>query len=617
MKTFFQLFESYLTDKNGLENYFELPVRSCKINRKAKLMIISMISQKFVPFDEIEMIEKEISREFGLNCTRVEFIYENLPFSAEYAADIFKLLRRDHAKLNGFLTGATVQFENNNLNINLKNGGLPVMKEVGVDKLIRDYINGHFQMLISISFDGATITTDEMFAESVANIETYVPTPTTPPPARGSASYSPAPPQQKPKPTRSYSSSSSVKVNGESVAGKSAEQLGYYPDSAQIVFGSAIHTVPTPIGEVSPEDGAAVIFGKIFKTDFVKTRSGNRYIITMYITDYTGSYILKMFTTEREFESLDKEVLSVKGGVHAVIKGKITLDTYENDYVMKPVALMTVKPYEVTDMSEDKRVELHMHTIMSSKDGIATAEDLINTAFKWGHKAIAVTDHGVVQAFPNAMNAVEAIRRGGGEFKVIYGTEAYFVNDYVDAVTGESDLPLNAEMIVFDVETTGLNPNAERLTEIGAVRIKDGEIIEEFDTFVNPERHIPEKITELTGITDDMVKDAPDEATALKMLMDFAGDKPLIAHNATFDMSFIKATAKRNNIDYDPVYIDTLPMAKSLLTNLKKHKLDIVAKELGLDDFNHHRACDDARVLGQIFNRFIEMFKKVTKNKYK
>ena len=594
MKTFFELFKSYLQDTKSLQQYFELPILSCKINRQNRLMKITIQSQKYHNYDETLALELNIQREFKLNAVRVEFVYENIPFSAEYATDVFKLLKRDHPKMNGFLNGAECKFSDNILSIELKNGGLSVMREIGADKLIKDYINGHFQTNIKLDFQGITETTEQMLRDNVLSAVAYnpAPVPDAPPPLKNDVAYTPK--------------NTNKKAPAPIATGKTPAQLGYYPDTAEIVIGHAIRTAPTPISDVSAEDGNAVIFGKIFKTDYFKTRAGNRYIVTMYITDYTGSYILKCFANEGEFQSLDNAILSKKGGTYAVVKGDITLDTYENDYIMKPTAIMTVKNYEVEDLSEDKRVELHMHTIMSSKDGMTPAEDLINTAYKWGHKAVAITDHGVVQAFPNAMNAVEKIRKGGGEFKVIYGVEAYFVNDYIDAVTGDSELSIDDEMIVFDVETTGLNPNEERLTEIGAVRIRDGEIIDEFDIFVNPEKAIPPKIIELTGITDQMVKDAPKEREALEMFMEYAGDCPLIAHNATFDMSFIRAAAKRCEIEYNPVYIDTLPMAKALLPNLSKHKLDVVAKALELPEFNHHRACDDARVLGQIFNKFID-----------
>ncbi|MBQ7128577.1 MAG: PHP domain-containing protein, partial [Clostridia bacterium] len=215
------------------------------------------------------------------------------------------------------------------------------------------------------------------------------------------------------------------------------------------------------------------------------------------------------------------------------------------------------------------------------------------------------TDHGVVQSFPAAMNAVEKIRKSDPNFKIIYGVEAYFVNDFVSAVKGDKNEPLKGEFVVFDVETTGLSPSTDRLTEIGAVRLKNGEIVEEFDTFVNPKMPISQKITELTGITNEMVKDAPDETQALEMFMQFCGDDILIAHNADFDMSFINAATTRSGIKYNPTYIDTVPMARSLLPNIKNHKLDTVANALKLPAFNHHRACDDARILGQIFAEFI------------
>ena len=262
-----------------------------------------------------------------------------------------------------------------------------------------------------------------------------------------------------------------------------------------------------------------------------------------------------------------------------MVYGRINYDDYLRDYVMRPSSISTVEAVETQDTAEEKRVELHLHTSMSAMDGMTPAGDLVMRAYQYGHPAIAITDHGVVQAFPDAAKAQRKIRKKGGDIKIIYGVEAYMVNDVITAATG-GDEPFDGTFVVFDVETTGINAAKERLTEIGAVRMVNGEKTEVFKTYVNPERPIPEHITELTGIDDRMVADAPLEEEAVRQFLAFCGDSILVAHNAKFDMGFIEAAAKRHDIPFDNPSIDTLVLCRSLLTETRNHKLDTVAKAL-------------------------------------
>lgn len=352
---------------------------------------------------------------------------------------------------------------------------------------------------------------------------------------------------------------------------------------------------------MSQESGRVVIWGDVFLSDNRLSRDGKTAILSYSITDYTSSINLKVITDKKSAEAFEK----IKKGTTLLLRGEVTYDKYDRDIVVRPNDILLVEHTKRKDLSEEKRVELHLHTNMSSMDAVTGADKLVQTAYEWGHQAVAITDHGVAQAFPDAMNALDAIRSKGGEFKVIYGVEGYFVddtagNDTQSAIYGDQDAALTDEFISFDVETTGLNVQSEHLTEIGAVKIRNGEIIDSFDTFVNPGKPIPGKITELTGITDAMVKEAPSESEALRAFFDFCGEDILIAHNARFDMSFIQAAAKRSKMPCDYTYIDTVPLCKSLY-KIKNHKLNTVAEHLKLGDFNHHRACDDAEVLGKIF----------------
>ncbi|MCI8500991.1 MAG: PolC-type DNA polymerase III, partial [Oscillospiraceae bacterium] len=372
-------------------------------------------------------------------------------------------------------------------------------------------------------------------------------------------------------------------------------------DSATLISGRKFSAPPVRIADLSQESGRVVIWGDVFLSDNRLSRDGKTAILSYSITDYTSSINLKVITDKKSAEAFEK----IKKGTTLLLRGEVTYDKYDRDIVVRPNDILLVEHTKRKDLSEEKRVELHLHTNMSSMDAVTGADKLVQTAYEWGHQAVAITDHGVAQAFPDAMNALDAIRSKGGEFKVIYGVEGYFVddtagNDTQSAIYGDQDAALTDEFISFDVETTGLNVQSEHLTEIGAVKIRNGEIIDSFDTFVNPGKPIPGKITELTGITDAMVKEAPSESEALRAFFDFCGEDILIAHNARFDMSFIQAAAKRSKMPCDYTYIDTVPLCKSLY-KIKNHKLNTVAEHLKLGDFNHHRACDDAEVLGKIF----------------
>ena len=284
------------------------------------------------------------------------------------------------------------------------------------------------------------------------------------------------------------------------------------PETARAVLGPVPKGKPTPLREAALDMGVIVVWGEIFAVESKETRDKSRKIYAIDITDYTGSVTLKIIQDARECQALDK----LKSGMALLVRGELEYDKYDRENVMRPKAIATVDMVKVVDDALEKRVELHLHTSMSDMDGMTPAAALIKQAHQWGQKAVAITDHGVAQAFPEAMNTVEAIRKEDPEFKVLYGTEAYFVNDLVPAVSGDSRQPLDQDFICFDLETTGLSPQNDRITEIGAVRLHNGEITDRFDIFVDPERPIPEKITQLTSITDEMVKGAPKEAEALE-----------------------------------------------------------------------------------------------------
>lgn len=381
--------------------------------------------------------------------------------------------------------------------------------------------------------------------------------------------------------------------------------LPIYIDTAQTIwakFSGSIKDTPIPIKSITPDLGRCTVWGEVFFKDINPTRKGDKFRINIYITDFTGSTQIKLYVENGQEGWLD----SIGKGTCLLVKGSLVNDKYENDYVFDPIIISTVDKYERIDKAEEKRVELHLHTKMSQMDGMSDAKDLIQRAHKWGHRSVAITDHGVVQAYPEIMKTVEGIRKKDPEFKAIYGCEAYFVNDLVPALNGECDEPFDGEFIVFDYETTGFSPVSERITEIGAVLVRNGEIVDTFSSFVNPHKPIPRKVVELTGITDEMVKNAPDESEVIPEFFEFCGNRLMVAHNSPFDMSFTHAAAKRVGVPFNNPSLDTVPMARALLPDIKNHKLDTVADALGLGDFNHHRAVDDSTMLAMIFVKLLK-----------
>ena len=377
-------------------------------------------------------------------------------------------------------------------------------------------------------------------------------------------------------------------------------------DTASTIYGNVIKINPISIREVSPQENFATVWGDVFYIDSHETKDSKSIIYSIYITDYTNSIIVKIIENKNKISYVEK----IKIGTTLLVQGEISDDKYDHEIVIRPKHINTVLKNQIVDNAEKKRVELHLHTNMSAMDGMTPASKIIETVHSWGHTAVAITDHGVAQAYPEAMNTANSINKNGGDIKIIYGVEAYFVNDMLPIVTGDEERDLDDEYICFDLETTGLNANFDKIIEIGAIRVKGNEILDEFCTFVNPKTSISANTTELTGITDDMVENAPCEEEAIKKFIEFCGKNPvLVAHNANFDTSFVKSACKRLKIDFNFTYVDTVPISRALIMSVKNHKLDTVAKYLKIPEFNHHRASDDARALAYIFIKLMKMAK--------
>lgn len=376
------------------------------------------------------------------------------------------------------------------------------------------------------------------------------------------------------------------------------------PEDKDIFYGRNFEGEETEIHEIIDEMGEVVVRGKIIQLETREIRN-EKTIVMFAVTDFTDTIKAKVFTkNERLPELLDK----LKEGAFIKMKAVAMMDQFEHDIALGSVSgIKTIPDFteKRMDHSPVKRVELHCHTTMSDMDGVTDVKKLLKTAMGWGHQAMAITDHGVVQAFPDANHCVE-----GKDFKVIYGMEGYLVDDIKNIVTDSRGQSLDSTFVVFDIETTGFSAVNDRIIEIGAVKVENGVITEKFSEFVNPERPIPFEIEKLTSINDRMVEDAPNISVILPRFMDFCKGSVLVAHNADFDTGFIRHNCEVLGLPYDYTYVDTLGIARSFLEGLKNYKLDTVVEAMGCTLANHHRAVDDAGATADVFVRFLERFKK-------
>jgi len=377
--------------------------------------------------------------------------------------------------------------------------------------------------------------------------------------------------------------------------------------AGKLIYGRSFDDKPMELSKVDAEMGEITFQGKILSVSTRQIRN-ERTILQFDVTDFTDSITVKMFVKNENLSALTS---SIKEGAFVKIKGVTTIDKYDGELVIGSVSgIMEAEDFTKKrwDHAPEKRVELHCHTKMSEMDAVSDTVEVVKRAHDWGQKAVAITDHGVVQAFTDADHYMKSLPKDD-PFKVIYGVEGYLVDDLQDIAVNAKGQSLNGTYVVFDLETTGLISVKDQIIEIGAVKVAGGEITDRFSTFVNPGRPLPEKIVKLTGITDNMVKDAPEISGVLKDFLDFISDAVLVAHNAGFDMGFLEQSMRYQDLESDFTYVDTVALSRVLLPNLSKYKLDTVAAALKISLENHHRAVDDALATAEIFLKFVDMLK--------
>ena len=393
---------------------------------------------------------------------------------------------------------------------------------------------------------------------------------------------------------------------GGKSGGKPTEAKAAPPSEA--FYGKPFRGTPVSMKDLSLDMGTVIVEGKVFNIDHKELKKRNAWVVKFDMTDNTNSVRISRFLEAGEAKPI---LDNVKLGAILRVQGKPIEDRFENELVLKPYAMMPGAMEKRKDTAPNgKRVELHLHTTMSNMDALTVTADAVKQAAAWGHRAIAITDHGVVQSFPDAMKAASKAKVAGTDenIKILYGCEGYYVNDVDDRIVvhGEQDMTFDQEFVAFDLETTGLSSRDDRIIEIGAVILKNGVERDRFQTFVDPERPLDPKIVELTGITQDMLKGAPKIQEVLPQFLDFIGGRVLVAHNSDFDTGFIRAECERQGLPYTYTAADTLILSQNLLSHLNKFKLNIVSEALSLPDFNHHRAGDDAMTCGLIMTKLME-----------
>ena len=534
--SFVNVFGKYLDSE--INNKFEsFDIQNLKIYKTKNIIEINLFSNLSVLSKNIiNKTEENLKSKLKLNKVKIFTKYNSKLFNENYFPEITSTLSLQGVPVKGFLDNVAVSYKDNKLDINLKYGGIDILNQSECAQKIKKIILEEFNLNVDVNFSGVTSLNNSKKQELLKILDFQKSQPeevkTTNHNDNNFIQLEPPSKQSKIKPNKK-SDNCKFKFNKNS--------LPIEISDCKPLLGKLISQDPIPINSF-PDEGSKVTFwGDIFHTQTFYTRDGKKTIIIIYFTDYTGSITVKIILDKEKTDVIDQ----LKIGQTILISGEIFFDRFDKELVLRSNNINILTKVIAVDEAETKRVELHAHTNMSAMDGIPSATELINHAYSIGHKAVAITDHGVVQSYPEAAQAISKIKKNGGKFKVIYGIESYLVNNIFKINNKQN---ISNQFVIFDVETTGLNATYEKITEIGAVKIVDGKIVDKFSCLVNPRKPIPPNITVLTGISNDMVKDSPDETTVIPEFLKFCKDSILVAHNAPFDIRFITSAASRLNL---------------------------------------------------------------------
>ncbi len=598
-KTLLEIFSRYLPDGENrrlMEKAYL--VGNMRVDKNLRMMELDFSFSELIPKQKLYKLEADIAKAYSLSSVRLFPRYDRTLFTENYFSEILSEAYRTNLISRSFLQDCRTEFQGNHITLDIPfgDGGVGFIEYNHIGKKLADMIRREFDLDFEITFkkrEGYHYDRAAAMQEQLKKFKTARPIASDrTEPAMKNAPAPIAEAVQKRASVYETAAPMFTDDKGHFHIGNSV----YDMEGALPLLGEPFEITPSPIFYMT-KPGPVVAVGEILDKEIADRKSRGRYKVEFCITDYEASVMIRTAVTDEELLPFQ----NLSDGMQVAIRGNLRFDTdFDGELILEPYSIMQIKRVERVDDAPEKRVELHLHTNMSQMDAIIPPDMAVKMAYRWGHPAVAITDHGNVQGFQEAMKAA-----GKLGMKVIYGMEAYYVNDEAKAIYGDTGTTFEDEFVVFDIETTGLSPITCKITEIGAVKVKNDEILDVFNTFVDPEEPIPEEITTLTGITDEMVAGAPKTKEAVQMFLDFIGDRMLVAHNASFDISFIRKAAGDHELTFVNPYLDTLSMSRYVNPDLKKHKLDAIADYFGLGDFNHHRASDDAEMCARIFYRMV------------
>ena len=569
---FLNMFPDYVPPEKLQTSLSQAAIAAADIDPASRSVTVAVHSESYIPQRLLSQAEKDIAGLYGLSRLTLTATHPASELQKIEPEELMQLFVSRDSMTRGSLAGAKWLWEDCDLHIQLVANGKDALLELvpAVEKALRE----RFAAPVTITIEAGEALEGKALFDAMASLR------------EKSLSAMPTPTVRKEKP-------------------KTA------PTADDMLYGKPFRGSAVPMKDLSLDMGSVIVEGRVFNVDHKELKKRNAWVIKFDMTDNTGSIRISRFMDAGEAKPF---LENVKPGAVLRIQGKLTEDRFENDTVLKPFAMTTGSMPKRQDTAPgEKRVELHLHTLMSNMDALTNTAEAIQQAAAWGHRAIAITDHGCCQSFTDALHTVEGKKppkvAGTDEIiKILYGCEGYYVNDVDDRVVvhGDQDMTFHEEYVAFDLETTGLSSKTDRIIEIGAVILKDGQEIDRFQTFVDPGRPLERKIVELTGITDEMLRGAPGIEEVLPKFLDFIGGRVLVAHNSDFDTGFIRAECQRLGYDYTYTAADTLILSQNLLTHLNKFKLNLVSDALNLPDFNHHRAGDDAFACGLIMWKLME-----------
>ena len=573
------LFPGFPLPEELVEALGRLAVVHAELDRETRTIRLDAQAEQYLAEKQLQALCRDIEKEYGLRELKLSVRYPASELPNMDFRDLAQVFIRAFSPSAAILAGAGYEVTDEAVVIRLKaNGKDSILQNA---KKAEQFLRDRFGVSKKIEVEAHSNLEGRALFEETARIRAEA--------LKNAPAITASVPQ------------GGAKASG-GAASTPAEPAG------ALFYGRPFAGKPVRMEELNLDMFRVIVEGKVFAVQHRELKKRGAWVICFDMTDYTSSVRVNQFMEAAKAKPI---IDNVQPGMWLRVQGKMSFDRYDNEMVLQPNAMEKIEAPKRRDTYPEKRVELHLHTTMSSMDALTDTGAAVKRAASWGHRAIAITDHGGAQSFPDAMKAASKAKVAGTDqnIKILYGCEGYYVNDVDDriAVHGDGDFSFDGEYVAFDLETTGLSSLHDTIIEIGAAIMKGNEVLSTFQTFVDPHRPLQPKIVDLTGINDQMLAGQPDISEAMPKFLEYVGSRPLCAHNADFDIGFVTAACEKLSLPFHPTYVDTLILAQNLMPELGKYKLNIVADALSLPDFNHHRASDDAITCGYLLMRFFKM----------